>query len=98
MTRFGTVCPARKFRLEAMGDATPVGNAVRKPALLGLVGVTFMTSGETPEAGTPPRADTWRLNVWPRRSLPTGAPVARRESRRRLGASALKTLRGARDG
>ncbi len=41
-----------------MGSATPVGNAVRKPALLGLVTVTFITTAETPEVGTPPRPDT----------------------------------------
>src|SRR2546426_825746 len=91
MTRFGTVCPARKFRLEAMGNATPVGNAVRKPALLGLVTVTFMTTAETPEAGTPPRADTWRLRVWPWPSLPTGAPGPFRVPRRRLGTGVLRT-------
>src|SRR5438445_2936058 len=94
MTRFGTVCPARKARLEGTGNATRVGNAVRKPALLGLVTVTFMTTAETPEAGTPPRADTWRLRGWPWPSVRTGAAVRFRVSRRRLGTSGLKSPSG----
>ena len=28
-TRFGTVCPAEKFRLETTGAVPPVGNTVR---------------------------------------------------------------------
>src|SRR5262249_22813662 len=54
------VCPGTKFRLEASGWVAPAGQTVRKPCAVGLVTVTFRTTAEVPEAGTPPWPATGR--------------------------------------
>src|ERR1700676_1696410 len=54
MTRLGTVSPATKLRLEATGCVAPDGHTVRKLVAVGLVTVTFNTTADTPEEGTPP--------------------------------------------
>ena len=58
MTRFATVWPATKFRLDTPGSAVPSPYTVAYPALVGAVAVRFNTTAETPEAGTPPRPVT----------------------------------------
>src|SRR5437660_10641876 len=68
MTRFGTVTRGFQFRLEARGSPLPLGKTVKKPAVLVLVAVTFMTTALTPPAGIPPAPVTWTSSVlpWPR--------------------------------
>src|SRR5437773_5584525 len=94
ITRFGTVSPARKFKVELSGVARPAGNTVRKPGVLGFVAVTFKTTAETPLAGTPPRPVTWRLSVWPGLSLARGAPLPVLVSSTRDGIRGLKRPSG----
>src|SRR5205807_430763 len=57
-TRFATVWAGPKLRFEAQGRATPCGQAVTYPKAVGLVTVTFRTTADTPEAGTPARPRT----------------------------------------
>ena len=52
-TRFGTVCPATKFRFETFGRLAPVGYTVTKLEVVGLVMVTLSTTADTPVIGTP---------------------------------------------
>ncbi len=86
VTRLGLVWPATKFRFEALGIA-PLGHTVTWLATLGLVTVTFITTADTPEPGTPPRPVTCSE----RRAPPAnGAPIVPwpvRESMTRAGVS-----------
>src|ERR1700722_7492586 len=63
VTRFATVAPAVQFRFVARGWAGPVGQTVRKPALVVSVTVTLATTAETPAEGTPPSPVTCRVRV-----------------------------------
>ena len=54
VTRFGIVCPATQFRLEALGRGVPPGQTVRKDGAVVLVTVVLRTTAVTPVAGTPP--------------------------------------------
>src|SRR5450755_2756000 len=54
MTRFGMLCPARKFRFDVCCRVPPEGHTVMYPAEVGLTAVTFTTTADTPVAGTPP--------------------------------------------
>src|SRR4051812_29194145 len=84
-TRLGTVCPAVKLRLAARGRGTPAGKGGRWLAGGGPVGVTFSTTADPADAGTPPRPLTCRFMVaaWP--SGPGAPPVPFRVSRMRAG-------------
>src|SRR5258706_5994085 len=64
-TRLGIVLPAAQWRLDASGSEDPVGNTVRKPAVVVLVTVAFSTTALTPVAGMPPTPVTWTSRVEP---------------------------------
>src|SRR6267378_7646266 len=94
ITRFGIVSLALKFKVEAFGVVTPVGNTVRKPAELGLVAVTFKTTAATPVDGTPPRPVTCRSSVWPAASFAIGPGLVVLVSSNRDGTKGLKRPSG----
>src|ERR1035437_1846905 len=55
VTAFGIVAPPPdQFRFDAVGRATPVGKTVKNPPDVVSVTVTFSTTADTPDAGTPP--------------------------------------------
>src|ERR1700682_204200 len=85
MTRFGTVCPAVKVRLEASGWVPPVGNTGRSLDADGLVTVTLSTTAAAPLGGTAPLLPATRNEMLV--FGPTGA--VERVSRMRVGATAL---------
>src|ERR1700722_5508395 len=88
MTRFGTVCPAEKFRFDATGGVlSEDGNAVIKPNACGWVTVTFRTTAATLLAGTPPRPVTCKPNVPCAATGPATAPTPVRVSNSRDGVS-----------
>src|SRR3954470_237532 len=71
MARLGTVWPAMALRFDAFGGAAPEGNTVRWVAALGAMAVTFTTTADTPEEGTPPRSRTATDRVdWPAMAPP----------------------------
>src|SRR5664279_1198592 len=86
-TRFGTVWPATKFRLEVAGRAVPSAYTVTYPGLAGPVTVTFTTTADTPAAGTPPRPVTCRCSVPCAATAAFGAPTPVRVSNNRAGVS-----------
>src|SRR6478735_4955408 len=86
VTRLGLVCPATKFRLDALGIA-PLGHTVTWLAMLGLVTVTFITTADTPDAGTPPRPVTCSERVTPPLNGVAVVPLPVRESMSRAGVS-----------
>src|SRR5664279_4415803 len=86
-TRFGTVCPAVKFRFEARGRGEPEAYPVMNPPAVGAVTVTFSTTADTPVAGTPPCPVTLTATVAPARTAAAGAPVPDRVSSTRSGAT-----------
>src|SRR5262245_15778800 len=96
VTRLGTVWPGTKLRLETSGRESPDGQSVRKPAAVGSTTVTFITTAETPVAGTPPRPVIWAANVWPLPSGPGTPPRPRpvRVSRMRAGAIPVNSPEG----
>src|SRR5450631_4291932 len=87
MTRFGTVWPATKFRFDTPGRRLPSPYTVRYPGLVGAVTVTFSTTADTPETGTPPRPSTGRCTEPPDATAALGAPTPLRVSSNRDGAS-----------
>src|SRR5664279_1245574 len=86
-TRFGTVCPAVKFRFEASGRGEPEAYPVMTPPALGALTVTFSTTADTPVAGTAPCPVTLTATVAPGRTAAAGAPVPDRVSSTRSGAT-----------
>src|SRR5215472_6161058 len=94
VTRLGRVWPALQFRLEASGRACPAGHTVRKLSAVVSVAVTFRTTAETPEAGTPPRPVTCRVSVCAGPTAAMGAPLPMRVSSRREGERALNIPNG----
>src|SRR4051794_18077983 len=70
---FGTVWPATKLRLDAVGRGCPVGHAVRKLDVDGSVAVTFKATDPTPVAGTPPRPVTTTFSSPPAPIAPIAA-------------------------
>src|SRR5665647_1889448 len=78
VTAFGIVVPALdQFRFDAVGRATPVGETVKTPPDVVSVTVTFSTTAETPDAGTPPTPVT----CTDRDSLAPSLPPLERVSR-----------------
>src|ERR1039458_7278692 len=51
VTRFATVTPGLKLRLETVGIAVPTGKTVRNPEAVRLIAVTLSTTADAP-AGT----------------------------------------------
>jgi hypothetical protein len=62
VTRFATVTPAVKLRLETVGIVIPAGNTVRNPEAVGLTAVTLSTAADAP-AGTVPSPVTCTFSV-----------------------------------
>ena len=89
-TRFGTVCPATKFRFDAAGRVAPSAKAVTNPDPAGAATVTFSTTAATPEAGTPPWPSTGRCSVAFAATRPTAAPIPLRVSSTRAGPTDTK--------
>src|SRR5665648_737578 len=85
--RFGTVWPATKFRLDAVGRVVWSPYTVTYPKLVGAVTVTLSTTAETPEAGTPPRPVTCNATVPPVPTGAVGAPTPIQVSSNRDGAN-----------
>src|SRR5712691_5212873 len=69
MTRLGTVCPGVQLRLDAVGNALPFGNTVKKPLAVWSTAVTFRTTALKPVIGTPPAPATCTFNVVPAASV-----------------------------
>src|SRR5258706_63997 len=90
LTRFGTVCPATKFRFDAFGNDASHGYTVANPAPPGWVTVTFATTAVAPD-GTPPRPVTCSVKVCPPASFPVGAPFPTRVSRIRDGVTGVNS-------
>ena len=90
MTRFGTLWPATKFRFDVAGRVVPSPYTVMTPALVGAVTVTFNTTADTPEFGTPSRPATVRCTVPPGATAAFGAPSPVRVSNNRNGTSEVK--------
>ncbi len=92
IVRFGTVSPFAQLRFEAVGGVLRLaGKRVRNPASSVPVTVTFMTTAlATLADGTPEPwvSVTSRLRVWPALHWPCRLPLAKRDSRMRVGASA----------
>src|SRR5665648_863191 len=74
-----------KFRCDASGRVVPSPYTVTYPALVGAVTVTFNTTADTPEAGTPPRPATCNATVLPATTGAFGAPTPARVSNNRDG-------------
>src|SRR3954465_14475386 len=73
VTRVDTVAPAPStLRLDALGRASPDGQAVTNPLPADSVMTTFIVTAATPEVGTPPRPATFSEIVAP---CPGLAPV-----------------------
>ncbi len=77
MARLATVWPAAKLTFEVGGVLTPLGKALNQPAAASLVAVRFITTAETPVAGTPPWPATCRLSDCPGPSAPIPVRVSR---------------------
>src|SRR4051812_19477819 len=88
-TRLGITTPGGKFKFEAIGRVTPLGNTVRKLPAEGSTAVTLRATAVTPLAGTglTPAIFTARVELAP--SRPPGPPVPFRVSRMRVGVTAL---------
>src|SRR5262245_33142064 len=92
ITRLAIVCPGPKLRFDVEGGgcdvrgkpSDAVGKTVRKLASVGSVTVTFKTTAETPDAGTPPTPVTSTIRVPSGPTLPIG-PGPERVSRMRCG-------------
>ena len=82
--------PGLKFKFEANGLVTPVGQAVKKLAAVVSVAVIFITTAVTPEAGTPPRPVTRKSNTPPGPRAPD-SPSPDRVSKIRLGVSGVRS-------
>ncbi len=89
-TRFGTVWPASKLRFEVVGRVPPPGKAVTCPGLAALVTVTFRATAVTP-AGILPLPAIFTLAEEYALTMPIGAPVPVRVSRRRVGVYGVKS-------
>src|SRR5450631_3074315 len=87
MTRLGTLWPATKFRFDVPGRVVWSPYTVMTPGLVGAVTVTFNTTADTPELGTPPIPATCRCTVPPAATAAFGAPSPVRVSNTRDGAS-----------
>ena len=59
VTKFGTVCPGKKLRLETTDCGSPDGQAWMNPLVSGTSTVTFKTTAVAPVAGTPPKPATF---------------------------------------
>ena len=82
VTRFGTITPAAKLRLDTVGCVVPSGNAVRNPLAVGSTTVTLRTTAEAPDGtGVVPTPVTCTLSVeaaarvWPAYVVGSVAPV-----------------------
>src|SRR5215475_5098750 len=85
VTRFATVLPASKLRLDVSGRAPPPHTAIH-PKLDGRVTVTCKTAADTPDAGTPPRPSSCSTTVPCGSTVPAcGTPVPSRVSSTRAG-------------
>lgn len=85
VTRFGTICPAAKFRFDTAGFGCPFGYTITCPASVGSTAVTFITTAVTPLAGTPFTPATCSVTTPPGPTLVFVAPVPSRVSRNREG-------------
>src|SRR5665648_998083 len=74
-----------KFRFDAVGRAASSPYTVRYPGLVGAVTVTFNTTADTPDAGTPPRPVTCNATGPPATTGAFGAPSPARVSSSRDG-------------
>src|ERR1700682_758996 len=89
-TRFGTVCPAEKFKLDTTAGVAPVGNTGGELGAEALVTVTLSTTPDTPDDGTPPWPVSWTSIEARAPSRADAAPTPLRVSSTRSGGSGLK--------